>query len=58
MEQIVFVREQGLFVPRKIEIGLQTDDSTEIINGLTTADEVAINAHYLVDSEGFIKVTK
>jgi len=58
MEQIVFVREQGLFVPRKIEIGLQTDNSTEIINGLTTADEVAINAHYLVDSEGFIKVTK
>lgn len=58
MEQIVFVREQGLFVPRKIEIGLQTDDATEIINGLTTADEVASNAHYLVDSEGFIKVTK
>lgn len=58
MEQIVFVREQGLFVPRKIEIGLQTDDATEIINGLTTAYEVAVNAHYLVDSEGFIKVTK
>jgi len=55
IDEIVFVRERGLFKPRKVSSGLQAGDWVQILNGLASSDEVAINAQYLVDSENFIK---
>jgi Cu(I)/Ag(I) efflux system membrane fusion protein len=58
MERVIFIKEQDQFRPKKVEVGFQANGSIEIISGLTSGDEVAMDAHYLMDSEGFIKVTK
>lgn len=57
IDEIVFVKERGLFKPRKVSSGLHAGVWVQIINGLTSSDEVAINAQYLVDSENFIKTS-
>jgi len=57
IDEIVFVKERGLFKPKKVSSALRTGDWVQIINGLASSDEVAINAQYLVDSEGFIKTS-
>jgi len=55
LDRIVFIKNNDSFSARKIEIGIRTKDWIEIRQGLASADEVAANAHYLVDSESFIK---
>jgi len=57
IDEIVFVKERGLFKPRKVNSGLHAGDWIQIISGLASSDEVAINAQYLVDSENFIKTS-
>jgi len=57
IDEIVFVKESGLFKPRKVSSGFQEGDWVQILNGLASSDEVALNAQYLVDSEGFIKTS-
>jgi membrane fusion protein, copper/silver efflux system len=57
IDEIVFVKERGLFKPRKVSSGLRTGDWVQIIIGLASSDEVATNAQYLVDSENFIKTS-
>ncbi len=57
IDEIVFVKERGLFKPRKVSSGLKAGDWVQIINGLASSDEVATNAQYLVDSEDFIKTS-
>lgn len=54
-DQIVFLKERGLYKPKQVKAGMQTDDWIEITSGLTSSDEVAVNAQYLIDSENFIK---
>lgn len=58
LDQVVFIKEQNQFSAKKVQVGLRANNSFEITSGLTSGDEVAIDAHYLVDSEGFVKVTK
>lgn len=53
--QIVFVKERGLFKPVDVITGVQADGWIEIRSGLASADEVAAQSAYLVDSESFIK---
>ncbi len=56
LAHIVFVKANGVLKPRKVTIGTKAEGWTEIKQGLTTSDEVASNAQYLVDSESFVKV--
>ncbi|MBL7872410.1 MAG: efflux RND transporter periplasmic adaptor subunit [Cyclobacteriaceae bacterium] len=56
INQVVFIKERGQFKAKQVETGIRADEFTEIIKGLTSGDEVASNAQYLVDSEGFIKI--
>jgi len=53
MESVVFVKEGDVFVPKKIEVGVKTDDLVQV---LTPINEWAIakDASYLIDSESFI----
>lgn len=53
MESVVFVNEGDVFVPKKIEVGVEADG---LIQVLTPINEWAIakDASYLVDSESFI----
>lgn len=55
VEKVVFVKERGVFKPKKIVVGIRTNGSMEIKQGLASSDEVAANAQYMVDSESFIK---
>ncbi|MBL7856320.1 MAG: efflux RND transporter periplasmic adaptor subunit [Cyclobacteriaceae bacterium] len=55
LDKIVFVKERGVFKPRNVKAGVRTEGLVQIIQGLSSSDEVASNAQYLVDSESFIK---
>ena len=55
MEKIAFVKDRGVFKPKKIITGIRTNDLIEVKQGLASSDEVAVNAQYMVDSESFIK---
>lgn len=57
LDRIVFVKEREAFRPRKVTTGVRSDEWIEIKQGLASSDEIASNAHYLVDSESFIKVS-
>jgi membrane fusion protein, copper/silver efflux system len=56
INQVVFVKERGQFKAMNVVTGSRADDFIEITKGLTSGAEVAINAQYLVDSEGFVKI--
>jgi len=55
MDRMVFVKDREVFKPKKVSTGLRIDGWIEIRHGLASTDELAANAHYLVDSESFIK---
>ena len=55
LDKIVFVKEREVFKPKNVKTGIRTNGWMEIISGLSTSDEIACNAQYLVDSESFIK---
>ena len=55
-DQVVFVKDRGVFKPRRVKTGLRTDGWYEIRNGLASAEDIAEEAAFLVDSESFIKV--
>jgi len=55
-DKIIFVKDHGVFKPRKVQTGSQTVEWVQVTAGLSTADELAINAQYLMDGEAFIKV--
>ncbi|MBN8651526.1 MAG: efflux RND transporter periplasmic adaptor subunit [Cytophagales bacterium] len=55
VEKIAFVKERGVFKPKKIITGIRFNGSIEVKQGLASSDEVASNAQYMVDSESFIK---
>ena len=53
--KVVFVKDRETFESKKIVTGISTGEFIEVKSGLATADEIASNAQYLVDSESFIK---
>lgn len=55
LDKIVFVKERDVFKPKNVKAGIRTDGWVQIIQGLSSSDEIAANAQYLVDSESFIK---
>lgn len=55
LDQVVFVKQRDTFKARKIVTGKKISGWVEVMRGITTADEIAGNAQYLVDSESFIK---
>lgn len=50
--RLVFVRRgDGKLEPRDVEIGLSTDDYTQVLRGLSQGDTVVRSATFLVDAE-------
>lgn len=58
VDDVVFIKEKNVLKPKKVITGTQTENQIEIKQGLASSDEIAANAQYLVDSEGFIKTNK
>lgn len=53
-DRIVFVKGKGVFEPKTITTGVESDGLIQV-NGLASSEEIAANAQYLVDSESFIR---
>lgn len=51
---VAFVKQGGAFHAKAIKIGLQSDQWTEVVQGLSPTDSIAPVAAYLVDSESSI----
>jgi Cu(I)/Ag(I) efflux system membrane fusion protein len=54
-DRLVFVKDGSMLKPKKVTTGVHAKGWIEITNGLAVSDEIAANAHYLVDSESFVK---
>jgi multidrug efflux pump subunit AcrA (membrane-fusion protein) len=57
-DKIVFVKDRGVLKPKKVGTGISSNGLIEIKSGMSSSDEIAANAQYLIDSESFIKTTK
>jgi len=53
--KIVWLKKNNAFEARKVIAGVTVNNLIQISSGLTISDKVASDAHYLVDSESFIK---
>jgi Cu(I)/Ag(I) efflux system membrane fusion protein len=54
--QTVWVESSpGMFEPRDVQVGQQTDDKIQILSGLKSGDKVAVSGAYLIDSESQLK---
>ncbi|TWJ19745.1 efflux RND transporter periplasmic adaptor subunit [Geobacter argillaceus] len=54
--QVVWVESSpGMFEPRDVQVGQQTDDKIQILSGLNAGDKVAVSGGYLIDSESQLK---
>lgn len=53
---VVFVPVGKAFQPKRVNIGRQAEGFTQILSGLQPQEEIAVNAHMLVDSESFVKI--
>lgn len=45
----------GMFEPREVQVGQQTEDTIQILSGLNADDKVAVSGGYLIDSESQLK---
>ena len=45
----------GMFEPRDVRLGQQTDDKVQVLSGLAAGDKVAVSGAYLIDSESQLK---
>jgi Cu(I)/Ag(I) efflux system membrane fusion protein len=54
--QVVWVESSpGMFEPRDVRIGQQTDDKVQVLSGIKPGDKVAVSGGYLIDSESQLK---
>jgi Cu(I)/Ag(I) efflux system membrane fusion protein len=54
--KVVWVESSpGMFEPRDVQTGQQTDDRVQILSGLKAGDKVAVSGGYLIDSESQLK---
>jgi membrane fusion protein, copper/silver efflux system len=58
VDNIVFIKHRNVLKPMKVVVGMRVGDSIEIKQGLSSSDEIAADAQYLVDSESFIKTAQ
>ncbi len=56
LNKIVFLKKGDVFKAHPITTGISADNLIQVIDGLNAKDSVALNAQFLIDSEGFIKV--
>lgn len=55
LQEVVFVKERGVYKPSEVITGISAEGLIEIKKGLASSEEIAANAHYLVDSESFVR---
>ena len=58
MGKVVFIKNGDQFKAKRVETGYNAGGKIQILKGLTITDSVAVNAQFLMDSEGLIKINK
>jgi len=54
--QVVWVESSpGMFEPRSVQIGQQTEENVQILSGLQSGEKVVVSGGYLIDSESQLK---
>lgn len=54
--QVIWVESSpGMFEPRDVQVGQQSDDKVQVLSGLKVGDKVAVSGGYLIDSESQLK---
>lgn len=56
LNKVVFLRKGNVFKAHQVSTGIVANNLIQVTDGLDTKDSVAINAQFLIDSEGFIKL--
>jgi Cu(I)/Ag(I) efflux system membrane fusion protein len=56
LNKIVFLKNGGVFKAQAVSTGITANNLIQITDGLNPKDSVAVNAQFLIDSEGFIRV--
>jgi Cu(I)/Ag(I) efflux system membrane fusion protein len=56
LNKIVFLKKGNVFKAHQVNTGIVTNNLIQVTDGLDTKDSVAVNAQFLIDSEGFIRV--
>lgn len=46
---------QGRFEPREVRLGSRSDNYVEVLNGVTTGEQVVVAANFLIDAESNLK---
>ena len=54
---VLLAEGEGKFKPVDVEIGVETDDQTEIRKGLEAGQTVVVSGQFLIDSEASLKAT-
>jgi len=54
-KKIVFMKVNGGFKATAIKTGIEMNGAVQVLEGISVEDKIAKNAHYLIDSESFIK---
>lgn len=57
-KEIAFVKKDGAFKPKLITTSRNSGDKREVVRGLSERDSIAYDAHFLIDSESFVKVNE
>ena len=56
LNKVVFLKKGNVFETHPVSTGIVANNLIQITDGLKDKDSVAVNAQFLIDSEGFIKV--
>lgn len=54
-QRVVFLKMDGVFQSKKIEVGSMSGDWLEVRSGISENDRIAADAQFLIDSESFVK---
>ncbi|WP_016988089.1 efflux RND transporter periplasmic adaptor subunit [Flavobacterium sp. ACAM 123] len=54
-KKVVFIKKRNGFKAKEIKTGIELNDFIQVLEGLDVNEAIAENAHYLMDSESFIK---
>lgn len=52
---ILVARGEGRYQPRAVRLGIQDDDSVEVLEGLSAQEQVVTRANFLIDAESNLK---
>ena len=55
--RVIVKLNTGKYAPRVIEVGLETSDHIEVLEGLTEGETIVTSAQFLIDSESSLKAS-